>query len=173
MVRLETEGIDERRIRSGELAVQASRVVQKYVTNETREERSALYRFLFFAEYSSACTVSFTARKLFFSESTLAIAIGDIGMRRLDDLACFTVLYESLSAAFVSKVDCVLWIMVAHMLVRPGLIEHLRNEVCTKRTTPTKENISYVIGALARCLLRVYPKRSLGSYFYRLAHLSA
>ena len=170
---METDGIEEERIRSGELAIRSSRVVQKYLSNETREQRSALYRFLLFAEYSSACTISFTARKLFFSESTLAIAIGDIGMRRLDDLACFTVLYESLSAAFVSKVDCVLWIMVAHMLVRPGLIEHLRNEVCTKRTTPTKENISYVIGALARCLLRVYPKCSLGSYFYRLAHLSA
>jgi hypothetical protein len=43
-----------------------------------------------------------------------------------------------------------LWVMSAHMLVRPGLIEHLRVEVCSKGTRPTADGIAHVISVLAR-----------------------
>ena len=46
--------------------------------------------------------------------------------------------------------DCIIWVMVAHMLVRPGLIEALRILVCTRGLRPTKDGIVEVVEALAR-----------------------
>ena len=148
----ESEGIDAVRVASGIETVKELTCVKKYVSKETAGERKVLYRFMFFVLYSLAALVSFTARKLFFSESTLAIAIGDLGMMRLDDVCCFQVLYESLARTFVRETERVLWIMVAHMIVRPGLIEHLRNLVCSQCIYPTEQNIGRVISVLARRL---------------------
>ena len=148
----ETEGIPVVRVAAGIGTVKEMTCVKKYVSQETGRERNVLYRFLFFVQYSLHALVSFAARRLFFSESSLAVAIGDAGMTRLDDVSCFTTLYASLEQTFDDFHERVLWIMVAHMIVRPGLIEHLRNEVCSKRIRPTQQNVGRVISALARCL---------------------
>ena len=71
-------------------------------------------------------------------------------MAMLDDVACYALLYDSLERSVGSVVDAVLWVMVAHMLVRPRLIEHLRNEVCSKNIRPTRAGISRVMDVLAR-----------------------
>lgn len=94
--------------------------------------------------------VNFTRRGLYLSENTLAFGIGEAGMALIDDVQCFGSLYTSLVESFPSMKDRVLWLLVAHMLVRPGIIEALRNLVCIRGVLPTVDGISEVIGQLSR-----------------------
>jgi hypothetical protein len=109
-----------------------------------------VYRFLLLVLYSMHARVSFAGCGLYFSESTLAIGIGDVGLARVDDVQPFFVLYASLCVSFDRIRDRILWVLVAHMLVRPGIIEALRNLVCGRRLLPSVETISEVLAALAR-----------------------
>ena len=147
---MEANGVCKKTISDGVAVVRRIPCVAAYVEDETAAQKLALYRFQFFVMYSLHATQCFAHRNLQFSESSLAIAIGDLGMSMLDDVRCFAVLYASLIASFDSLVDAVLWVMIAHMLVRPGLIEHLRNEVCSKGTRPTADGIAHVMTVLAR-----------------------
>ena len=147
---METNGVCVNTISDGVGVLRRIPCVVAHVGDETGAEKRVLYRFLLFVMYSLHATQSFAHRNLYFSESSLAIAIGDVGMSMLDDVRCFAVLYVSLIASFDSLTDVVLWVMIAHMLVRPGLIEHLRVEVCSKGTRPTADGIAHVISVLAR-----------------------
>ena len=138
---IEKDGVGAQTISDGVFVVQRIPCVASYVQGETAAKKRALYRFLLFVIYSLHATHCFMYRNLHFFESTLAIAIGDLGMSMLDNVRCF---------AAYSPTDVVLWDMIAHVLVRPGLIEHLRNDVCSKRTRPTRDGISRVMTALAR-----------------------
>ena len=46
--------------------------------------------------------------------------------------------------------DCILWIMFAHMCVRPGIIDQIRSSVCMQALRPTRGNIEDVMKVLAR-----------------------
>ena len=87
--RVEREGIDGGDVEAGVADVATFACVKEYVRDETRLERNALYRFLLLALYSMHARVSFALRGLYFSESTVAIGIGDVGLARVDDVYPF------------------------------------------------------------------------------------
>ena len=71
----------------------------------------------------------------------------------LDGVACFRTLYGSLRQAFQTSADladCILWILVAHMCVRPSIIDLFRSIVCMKALRATRGNIEEVKTVLAR-----------------------
>ena len=145
--RVEREGIDGGDVEAGVADVATFACVKEYVRDETRVERNALYRFLLLALYSMHARVSFALRGLYFSESTVAIGIGDVGLARVDDVYPFFGLYASLCVSFDRMRDRILWVLVAHMLVRPGVIEALRNLVCGRGLVPSVDTSTEVLGA--------------------------
>ena len=96
-----------------------------------------------------ACA-AFESRHLRFSEHTLGIAIGEAGMQRLDDVCCFAALWRSMMQNGLTKFDGLIWILVAHQLVRPAIIDALRNMVCFQRLVASQRNIEDVVTRLVR-----------------------
>ena len=81
------------------------------------------------------CT--FRQKGLQASERTLAIGIGQEGTENIDDVACYRVLYEGLVRTLPDRRDVVMWMLVGHMLVRPHLIEYVKEMVCARGLSPT------------------------------------
>jgi hypothetical protein len=123
--------------------------VQEYLRGSPRHAVS-IKRFLVFALYSTYALQILRAHNLYLCENTLAIGIGCQGVQQIDDVMCFRTFYCSLVGVFRERRDITLWIMVAHMLVKPSLIEALRLLVCSRAQLPTKAGISELIGYLAR-----------------------
>ena len=97
----------------------------KYLESVTKRNHGAVRRFLLHVLYSLHCTTNFKAKKLYLAEHTTAIAVGEEGMRELDDVRCFPLLYESLSTTFTRMSGRVMWLLVAHMLRPPGALSLL------------------------------------------------
>ena len=93
---------------------------------------------------------AFETRNLYFSEHTVGIAIGEAGMHRLDDVCCFAALWRSMMQNGLTNFDCIMWILIAHQLVRPAIIDALRNMVCLQRLVASQRNIEDVVTRLVR-----------------------
>jgi hypothetical protein len=168
--RIECDGLSQARVSEGIVAIQALPCVRGYVTDEKPAVRTKLYSFLLFLVYSMHATTRLSFRGLQLSELTCSIAVGVPGMLLLDDVVCFRTLYASLRSAFPQSADvsdCVLWILVAHMCVRPGIIEQIRNVVCIRVLRPTRENIADVITAMARRNGQVQSRMEAGQRSWR------
>ena len=111
---------------------------------------SNLLRFFVHCVASMHAGSSFRVRGLYFSENTTNIAIGTKGMEQLDDARAYKTLWDSLRESMENTADCIKWMLVAHTLVRPGIIERLRNMVCAQAIEPTKGAISKVMTVLTR-----------------------
>ena len=124
--------------------------IRKYVQDETPLEKRNLLRLLTMTVYSMHAMLVFNAKGLSLSGTSLALGIGRSGMDMLGDATCYRSLYTSLSYAFDSPKDRILWMVVAHSIARPSLIQALHNMVCARRMPPTRANVSKIAGALAR-----------------------
>ena len=78
-----------------------------------------VYRFLLFMLYSLYASSCLTLLSTPLSEFTLAIGVGDGGMQRIDDVQCFACMHFRLS--FLPRMQRVLWIIIAHSLVRQSV----------------------------------------------------
>ncbi len=124
--------------------------VEGYFKDLSISERRALMRFLVLVLYFLHMQRTVALLDCWLSEHTVGIAIGTAGMAVLDDVRCFAVLDKTLLAVYDSPQDRILWIMIAHMLVRPSLIDCMRVLLGIRRTPATKEGISAIVSCLAR-----------------------
>ena len=92
----------------------------------------------------------FQRADVFFSGATLAIGVGEAGMRQVDDVAILGRLYRTLRMCLGNTKDIVLWLLVAHMLVRPAVVDAMRNIVGIERIVPTCTSIREVVTRLDR-----------------------
>ena len=111
------------------------------------------------------CT--FRQKGLQASEHTLAVGIGQEGVSHIDDVACFRVLYEGLVRTLPDRRAVVMWMLVCHMLVRPHLVEYVRQMVCARGLPATYECIVEVMTSLSRRWGQVRSRMPAGQRSWR------
>ncbi len=147
---IESGGISLSAIDEVEMELLGMSCVEGYSEDLFISEKRAFMRFLVLVLYSLHMQRAVALLDCWLSEHTVGIAIGTAGMAVLDDVRCFAVLDKTLLAVYDSPRDRILWIMVAHMLVRPSLIDYMRVLLGIRRTPATKEGISAIVSCLAR-----------------------
>ena len=142
----EARGIALADVRSGMEIVDQYDFEDKLGDILSEQARKVRLRFLFCCVCSMRALFHFVGLDLYVNELTCAIAIGQAGMARLDDAEVFARLFTSLKNSMASLEDVVVWVLVAHMLVKPHLIDAMRNIVCAEGIGPTVQKIGMVIG---------------------------
>ena len=83
-------------------------------------------RFCAHALYSVHAQAYVAHRGLQLGDFSMACAVGVQGMRVLDDMVCLERLYRNAAEVGMSMSQRLLWVMVGHVLVKPGVVDALR-----------------------------------------------
>ena len=107
--------------------------------------RNAATRFLLHTTYSALALNA--DKNIMATEHTVCIGVDS---KRIDDVACYHELWESLRKSGLSLEDGVTYVQYAHDLVRPHLVHALSNFILLEKHEPTADYMADLTQRLVR-----------------------